>query len=187
MAWTWTPERDEALKKLWLSGMSAAQVARALDIGVSRNAVIGRIYRLQANGRLIARTNPSAPRPRRGMEATPRPPPQPKQHRAKPVLKVVGSTVFERPPEPPPKAIPPRHDAFAPIPGYAARPWVERGADECKWPVGGTGADTLACCAPVMETGRPYCAEHHARAHQPPQAKKARSANDMTRSLRRYG
>lgn len=41
----WNEERTAVLKKLWLEGMSASQVARQLG-GVSRSAVIGKVHRL---------------------------------------------------------------------------------------------------------------------------------------------
>ncbi|MCK5909829.1 MAG: GcrA cell cycle regulator, partial [Caulobacter sp.] len=41
----WSEERTATLKKLWLEGLSASQVARQLG-GVSRSAVIGKVHRL---------------------------------------------------------------------------------------------------------------------------------------------
>ncbi|MGX8273792.1 GcrA family cell cycle regulator, partial [Brevundimonas diminuta] len=38
----WTEDRVGALKKLWLEGQSASQIAKALGGGVTRNAVIGK-------------------------------------------------------------------------------------------------------------------------------------------------
>ena len=35
----WTEERVELLKKLWLEGLSASQIAAVLGDGVTRNAV----------------------------------------------------------------------------------------------------------------------------------------------------
>ncbi|MBU4436378.1 MAG: GcrA family cell cycle regulator [Alphaproteobacteria bacterium] len=41
----WNEERTAVLKRLWLEGLSASQVARQLG-GVSRSAVIGKVHRL---------------------------------------------------------------------------------------------------------------------------------------------
>ena len=41
----WTDERIEQLRKLWGSGLSAAQIAMTLG-GVNRNGVIGKAHRL---------------------------------------------------------------------------------------------------------------------------------------------
>src|SRR5712671_3169846 len=46
----WTEERVEILKKLWLDGHSASQIAKQLG-GVTRNAVIGKVHRLGLAGR----------------------------------------------------------------------------------------------------------------------------------------
>src|ERR1700761_7267033 len=79
----WTDERVELLKKLWLDGLSASQIAKQLG-GVTRNAVIGKVHRLGLSGRAApsqpARpvfkaprpprpaTSSSAPAPRRALE-----------------------------------------------------------------------------------------------------------------------
>lgn len=43
----WTDERIETLTRLWCAGMSATQIAVRLGGGLTRNAVIGKIHRLQ--------------------------------------------------------------------------------------------------------------------------------------------
>src|SRR5579871_2054875 len=72
----WTDERGETLKKLWLDGLSASQIAKQLG-GVTRNAVIGKVHRLGLSGRATpshpSRTTFKAPRPPRPISApTPR-------------------------------------------------------------------------------------------------------------------
>jgi GcrA cell cycle regulator len=47
---SWTDERIERLKALWLQGMTASQIAEELG-GVSRNAVIGKAHRLGLQSR----------------------------------------------------------------------------------------------------------------------------------------
>ena len=42
---SWTDERVGVLKKLWMDGLSASQIALELG-GVTRNAVIGKVHRL---------------------------------------------------------------------------------------------------------------------------------------------
>lgn len=46
----WTDDSVELLRKLWSKGFSASQIAERIG-GVSRNAVIGKIYRLGLSGR----------------------------------------------------------------------------------------------------------------------------------------
>ena len=68
----WTDERVELLKKLWLDGLSASQIAKQLG-GVTRNAVIGKVHRLGLSGRAApsqpARPVFKAPRPPRPVQA----------------------------------------------------------------------------------------------------------------------
>ena len=47
---SWTPERTEILKKLWLSGATASKISQELG-NASRNAVIGKVHRLKLDGR----------------------------------------------------------------------------------------------------------------------------------------
>ena len=47
---SWTDERIDRLKALWLQGMTASQIADELG-GVSRNAVIGKAHRLGLDAR----------------------------------------------------------------------------------------------------------------------------------------
>src|ERR1700712_3006278 len=56
----WTDERVETLKKLWMEGFSASQIAGELGEGVTRNAVIGKVHRLKLSGR--AKPASAAPR-----------------------------------------------------------------------------------------------------------------------------
>jgi GcrA cell cycle regulator len=64
----WTEDRVGALKKLWLEGQSASQIAKQLGGGVTRNAVIGKVHRLGLSGRAAsarpARARPLRPRAR---------------------------------------------------------------------------------------------------------------------------
>lgn len=57
---SWTDERVEQLKKLWIEGLSASQIARVLG-EVTRNAVIGKVHRLGLSGR-VTPARPERPR-----------------------------------------------------------------------------------------------------------------------------
>ena len=56
----WTDERVALLKKLWLEGLSASQIAKQLG-GVTRNAVIGKVHRLGLSGRAGSSTGGRTP------------------------------------------------------------------------------------------------------------------------------
>jgi len=49
---SWTDDRVDLLKKLWGEGKTAAQIAKELGEGVTRNAVIGKAHRLKLSSRL---------------------------------------------------------------------------------------------------------------------------------------
>ena len=51
---SWTNERIELLQKLRLEGWSASRIAAELAHGITRNAVIGKVYRLGLSGRAKA-------------------------------------------------------------------------------------------------------------------------------------
>lgn len=93
----WNKEADAELMKLWNEGYSASQIATKLNIGATRNAVIGRVQRLKAKGAVLEeRTN--APRSRKDLAPTPfrkpqsyveQPRPQPK-HAQRPLMKTMA-------------------------------------------------------------------------------------------------
>ena len=58
---TWTPERIEHLKLLWDEGVTTAEIGRR--IGVSKNAVVGKVHRIG----LVPRVITEKPAPRRNV------------------------------------------------------------------------------------------------------------------------
>jgi len=165
----WTDERVELLKRLWLDGLSASQIAKQLG-GVTRNAVIGKVHRLGLSGRATpskpARPVFKPPRPARPVAAAPSAP----RRIAEPVPAVAAT---------PPR--PMRCEAEAP--GSATV--LTLGAHMCKWPIGDPSSDNFTFCGRRQSDG-PYCGEHAAVAYQPAQGKKRGGASDLARSLRRY-
>ena len=57
---SWTDERVALLKKMWIEGQSASQIAKELG-GVTRNAVIGKVHRLGLSNRVGTEAESSAP------------------------------------------------------------------------------------------------------------------------------
>ena len=162
----WTDERVELLKKLWLEGLSASQIAKQLG-GVTRNAVIGKVHRLGLSGRAApsqpARPAFKAPRP-------PRPAAAPAQRR-------VESHHHHAP-------APPAPVFYVEEPGSATV--LTLGAHMCKWPIGDPSADTFTFCGRRNDGEGPYCVHHARVAYQPQQQRKRAGASDLARSLRRY-
>ena len=152
----WTEDRVGALKKLWLEGQSASQIAKQLGGGVTRNAVIGKVHRLGLSGRAApsqpAPAQPSAPRRIEAVQAKP----------------VQASA-------PVPAPIPD-------LPGTATV--MTLGAHMCKWPIGDPSSNEFSFCGRRSDEGHPYCVEHSRVAYQP--ATKKNGSSELARSLRRY-
>ena len=165
---SWTDERVELLRRLWVEGLSAAQVAAELGAGITRNAVIGKIHRLGLAER--AKTS-SAPRPRaprapraQGGEARPQAP------------VVMGNVALALAPN----AI----VAYAPLPEeenvipISARvTLMELRELMCRWPLGDpTAAEFRFCGAKSPSGSGPYCCHHSRIAYQPAQDRRRQPA-----------
>ena len=61
METSWTQERIDRLIQLWEEGITTAEIGRAL--GITKNAVIGKVHRLS----LVPRVVPQKPPPRRNV------------------------------------------------------------------------------------------------------------------------
>lgn len=171
----WTDERVDVLKKLWLDGLSASQIAKQLG-GVTRNAVIGKVHRLGLSGRAApsqpARQTFKAPRPARPVSTATPSAPRRMAEAAPPAAAASAPT----PPAPPPMRVE--------EPGSATV--LTLGAHMCKWPIGDPSTDSFTFCG-RRASESPYCQEHARVAYQPAQnGKKKAGPNDLARSLRRY-
>src|ERR1700759_1654735 len=145
----WDDERVATLKKLWLEGLSASQIAKQLG-GVTRNAVIGKVHRLGLSGR-AAPSQPS--RPTFKAPRAPRPAPAPAPRRV---------AEHHRAPAPVPVLCPEE-------PGSATV--LTLGAHMCKWPIGDPASNTFSFCGRRSDQDGPYCAHHAQIAYQPQQAR----------------
>ena len=171
MTQSWTEERVGALKKLWLEGQSASQIAKALGGGVTRNAVIGKVHRLGLSGRAA----PS--QPARASFRTQRPKPAAQPTRAPSAPRRIEAAE----PRPEPVAAP------APMPELEGTATVlTLGAHMCKWPIGDPSSSGFSFCGRRASEGV-YCVEHAKVAYQPQVRKGGRDgASELARSLRRY-
>lgn len=173
---SWTDERVTTLKKLWLDGLSASQIAKQLG-GVTRNAVIGKVHRLGLSGRAApsqpARPVFKAPRPARPATASTIPAAPRRVVAAEPVAPAPAPVQVHQP------LVAVRNEA----PGSATV--LTLGAHMCKWPIGDPSSDSFTFCGRRSSEG-PYCIEHARVAYQPQQTKKKAGATELARSLRRY-
>ncbi|MGO9005195.1 MAG: GcrA family cell cycle regulator [Beijerinckiaceae bacterium] len=156
---SWTEERVELLRKLWLDGFSASQIASQLANGISRNAVIGKVHRLGLAGRAKA-PNPMGQRPRvkPARPAVPRPA----------AAATRGNTAFALRLQPMPIARPQPVDEVV-VPICEPVTIMELREAMCRWPLGDpTTAEFRFCGAKKGASGTgSYCAYHGRLAYQP--------------------
>ena len=175
----WTDERVDTLKKLWAEGLSASQIAGKLGMGVTRNAVIGKVHRLNLAGR-VNTPRQQTPRTARkttsdGQPAAPRGPSRPS------MPPTAGATALK-------SFVQPQHNPRAqPLPEPKPLRLVDTSKDgritilhlsdkTCKWPIGDPQHDDFCFCGHGPRDGSPYC-EYHARiAYQPAQDRHRRRA-----------
>ena len=156
---SWNDERVEMLKKLWLEGLSASQIANELANGITRNAVIGKVHRLGLSGRVKA---PSQSQPR------PRPQRITRSSAPRSVPLVRGNNAL---------AYAPRiHEAPAPKPlEEVLIPMSERVTSMelkeamCRWPLGDPATSEFRYCGGKSTVGESYCTYHSRVAYQPAQ------------------
>lgn len=181
----WTDERVEVLKKMWMEGKSASQIAKELG-GVTRNAVIGKVHRLGLSNRA---TTKAAPKTTKAKETSAKPAAKPA-----PAKKVAAETALPAntakiPPRKPivkaGQPLPPQPSAneisqevlskAAEVIKKAKRlHLMDLTEKTCKWPVGDPATDDFWFCGLTAEVGKPYCEAHSAVAYQPMSTRKDR-------------
>ena len=170
---SWTEDRVELLKKLWTEGLSASQIAGRLGCGVTRNAVIGKVHRLNLSGR--------APQPRTAV-ARPRKirePSHPGAQHGHPVHAEFRQQRAQGLARPEPIArqltIPePKPLRLVDLPKDGRVTILHLSDKTCKWPIGDPGTEEFCFCGHGPRDGSPYC-EYHARiAYQPLQDRRHR-------------
>ena len=162
----WTDERVERLTKLWAEGLSASQIAAQLG-GVSRNAVIGKVHRLNLPGRAKsggsstqARTKRPAPAPRpQSYQSRPAARPVPRMANAVQVKEDADSELVVQ------QTRQVATDVVVPI---SRRLELTQLTDRtCKWPIGDPLTDEFHFCGNDAGEAAPYCTYHARLAYQP--------------------
>ncbi|GAC1041545.1 GcrA family cell cycle regulator [Rhizobium sp. No.120] len=164
----WTDERVEKLKKLWSEGLSASQIAAQLG-GVSRNAVIGKVHRLNLPGRAKAGgTTTVARTPKRGAAA-----PRTATYGSRVATRTVvarqqGATMLKEEIEiDSVNEIQYRPASNVVVPISRRLGLTELTERTCKWPVGDPLKDDFHFCGNDSPDSSPYCTYHQRMAYQP--------------------
>lgn len=157
----WTPERVAKLNKLWKEGLSASEIAKLMNCGFSRNAIIGKLDRLGLMGSREKASPPAKAARAVGPGKTSANPfgrstvadTKARIERQAKVAEALKTGA----------AIPPfvRTKNVPVAIALAPRHWITRRHGECAWPVSGAGYETMSCCNRRAPEG-PYCAEHKA-------------------------
>jgi GcrA cell cycle regulator len=171
----WTDERVETLKKLWMEGLSASQIAGELGEGVTRNAVIGKVHRLKLSARAkptnsTPRARPAArPAPRRvaspsaGMSNMSSNVGKPRPAMSRP--QSMGATALAHNPDMETQLYVAPAVAELFIPEDKRLSLLQLTEATCKWPIGDPlHKDFYFCGQHSLESG-PYCEFHSRRAY----------------------
>ena len=193
----WSDERVAILKKMWLEGNSASEIAKELG-NITRNAVIGKVHRLGLSNRdtNVSKSGSSSNTITKSVKRG-RPPKVDKEakKRGRP-KKLKDSRNF-------PESMEDRDISATPL-ANATRSndsnlkVVSDLSDEtlknllkveskskkislmdltertCKWPIGDPATDTFWFCGHESEPGKPYCKTHISIAFQPINQRRAR-------------
>jgi GcrA cell cycle regulator len=155
---SWTDERVELLSRLWLDGRSASQIAAELGMGVTRNAVIGKVHRLGLAGRVKA-VAPAAAMTRAKAKTAPGAP----MAEERPAPASPSVVVPLRP------AVPAfRDSAEVALPPSERVTIMDLRETSCRWPMGDpSNAEFRFCGAKTGIGDGPYCVAHARLAFQP--------------------
>jgi GcrA cell cycle regulator len=143
---TWTAERIDRLKSFVGAGLTCSQIAA--EIGLTRNAVIGKIHRLGLGPGRAAATpgRPCPPRLR-----------QPRLRTQRALLRLVseapsigGDAVF----------------AATTVDSPQSCSLIDLAHGKCRWPINHPGESGFAFCGNDQATGFPYCAGHARMAYR---------------------
>ncbi len=151
---TWTPERIEQLRNCVVTGLTCSQIAA--EIGVTRNAVIGKIHRLGLSPeRPEAAPGLCRPRLRRPRSSTQRQ-----------LLRLVHADA-------PPLTGETNAAVAAAVESAQPRPLLELAQGKCRWPLGEPGAADFVFCGNDAANGFSYCAGHARMAYRMPARRRA--------------
>ena len=169
---SWTEERVELLRKLWLEGLSASRIAAELAGGVTRNAVIGKVHRLGMSGRVKAPT-PMPAGARRPNKPSADPSRQPLQRAAAMPMRGNLAIAVQSRPLPVPQSYRSSGDNVVPMTDNVTI--MELRESMCRWPVGDPSSSEFRYCGGKAPIGDgPYCSFHSRMAYQPTQDRRAR-------------
>jgi GcrA cell cycle regulator len=176
---SWTDERVELLRQLWLDGKSASQISAALGAGLTRNAVIGKVHRLGLAGR-VKTSSPSSS----ASSPVPRGPSTPRRVSSRPpsgggrIRVVRGNTALAMLSDAELDSPPVLLDENVVVPMSLRVTIVELKEEMCRWPLGDPTTAEFRYCGAHAPGAGPYCAHHCKLAYQPVQDRRRERDRD---------
>jgi GcrA cell cycle regulator len=148
---TWTPERIEQLRSCIGSGMTCSQIAAA--IGVSRNAVIGKIHRLGLSSGRPAGASARANCPPRARHSR-----GPTQRR---LLRLAYAKA-------------PLDEIMSSMVVVSTHPCslIDIDPHQCRWPIGDPASTNFLFCGNDALAGFTYCVGHARMAYRAPASRR---------------
>ena len=170
---SWTEERVDLLRKLWLDGLSASRIATELAGGVTRNAVIGKVHRLGMSGRVKSQTSASMNRIRLDAKV-PGPTARTPMPQRPAGLSMRGNTALAIQARPMAMLQPQRTSGDV-VPMAENVTIMDLRESMCRWPVGDPSSTEFRYCGGKAPIGDgPYCKFHSRMAYQPVQDRRQR-------------
>jgi GcrA cell cycle regulator len=156
---TWDSERVEQMTRGFHAGLTCSQIAR--EIGVTRNAVIGKLNRM---GLTRPRGSAAAQRAEGPKQAKLPRRPSPRTWLPRRLRLSIAAqhellnAAFQ--------ATPPRAEEI-PIHNGRGCTLLELGQEKCRWPISSPGAADFCFCGNERVKGLPYCPGHARIAYRP--------------------
>lgn len=174
----WTEDMVDLLKRRWREGMNAREIAMELG-GVSRNAVIGKVFRLglsnptiiapkpQEEAKTVDKTKAAAPKTKK--QAAPAKNAKPAAAPSSSARRKIIPADQPLPPQPNPNEIAPEAlETAGKVEKKAKRiKLMELTKRTCKWPIGDPATEDFWFCGHPVQVGKPYCEAHVGVAFQP--------------------
>jgi len=160
----WTDSKVSRLRALWAGGLRT--VAIGVELGVSKNAVVGKAHRLGLTARPSPIKSGEGFKPARVPRL--RPPKLAEILSLTAVAAMPASAARTRPAFAPHRAPQVTNDAIATRYAITERPRLNGGINSCCWPIGHPGTSAFRFCELACLPAKPYCDAHAARAYVPP-------------------
>ncbi|MFL6797713.1 MAG: GcrA family cell cycle regulator [Xanthobacteraceae bacterium] len=159
---SWDGERIAAMKRCLEAGFSCSEIAR--ELGVTRNAVLGKLHRLRLSGPQDIATAQVEQR-RAARLARPKTPRPPSRRPWLPKAAQLGITEQQQ-------LLSQAFDASLPPADIAIHEGrgctlLELGQHRCRWPISSPGLADFCFCGNEPVKGLPYCLGHARLAYRP--------------------